>query len=435
MELMALGTNHTTAPADIRDALFMDSEEVAQFLRRLRTPAESTSELVVLSTCNRTELYAATTNAAATERELRATVTELKGVDCLENGDYSFCHSGKSAALHLLRVASGLESLMVGEPQILGQVKDALTVAEDNKAPGALLTRLFNTAVHTGKRARSETVIGRGAVSVAYAAVVMARKVFADLSKHKVLVLGAGETGKLAAKHFHDEKPAKLTVMNRTFKRAARLAEDLDGDARPFEELSEALVEADVVVSATASPEPVITTEHMESAVKARGRRSVVLVDIASPRDIDPAVSRLANVFLYDMDALESVVKQNRAARVKEIPKVERIVDDELNRFCEWVHTLEVVPVVRALRRTFLEIGERETLKQAKRFHRTDREALKKYTQALINKLLHHPTLRIKELDRSTTVGFGKLAAMRDLFGLEPESGDDAGNGCDGDTD
>jgi glutamyl-tRNA reductase len=159
------------------------------------------------------------------------------------------------------------------------------------------------------------------------------------------------------------------------------------------------------------------------------------LVDIASPRDIDPAVSRLANVFLYDMDALESVVKQNRAARVKEIPKVERIVDDELNRFCEWVYTLEVVPMVRALRRAFLEIGERETLKQAKRFHRTDREALEKYTQALINKLLHHPTLRIKELDRSTAEGFGKLAAMRDMFDLEPESGDDAGNGCDGDTD
>ncbi len=435
MELLAVGTNHTTAPAEIRDAVFMDAEEVTQFLRRLRAPTDSISEIVVLSTCHRTELYVATNDSAAAERTIRTTVTEQKRVPHLENGNYSFCRAGKTAARHLFRVASGLESLMVGEPQILGQVRDALVIAEDSKAPGILLTRLFNTALHTGKRARSETDIGRGAVSVAYAAVVMARKVFADLSSHNVLVLGAGETGKLVARHFHDEKPAKLTVMNRTFERAARLAEELEGNACPLEEVGNALVDADVVVSATSSPNPVITSQMVQSAGRARGNRSQVLVDIASPRDIDPGVIRLANVFLYDMDALESVVEQNRAARVKEIPKVERIVDDELTRFCEWVHTLEVVPMVRALRRMFLKIGEHETRKQAKHFARGNRQALEKYTQSLINKLLHHPTLRIKELDRSTSDGFAKLAALRELFDLHPEPHADTTDGCDGGSD
>jgi glutamyl-tRNA reductase len=422
MELFVLGANHTTAPAEVRDALAMDSAETVRFVRNVRERHGSVAELVVLSTCNRTELYGATTNLAEASKALRHAVGDQKGVTHMQNGDYTYLREGRGAARHLFRVASGLDSLMLGEPQILGQVKEALLAAEEGAGPGPTLMRLFQCASHAGKRARSETAIGRGAMSVAYAGVVMATKVFGDLSRHRVLVVGAGETGALAGKYLAGEHPEELVVVNRTHERAVELAEALGGKARAMSELDQALLEADVVVTATASPEPLITTAMLEPITKARRSRPLVLVDVASPRDVDPGVGRLDSVFLYDLDALAKIVEQNRAARTKEIPKAERIVEEELDFFFEWYATLAVTPMIRALRHAFEEIGQREAIKHAKHFHRSDREMLERYTRSLINKLLHQPTLRIKELDSTTADGITKLSAVQDLFHLESDS-------------
>ena len=418
MDLLVLGANHTTAPVKVRDEVAMDAEGASDFVQRIRENDNPVAEIVVLSTCNRTELYASTVDVSGADRALREAISGFKGVPHFNNGDYTYLRSGRGAARHLFRVASGLDSLMLGEQQILGQVKDALAIAERNGGPGVYLTRLFQSAAHTGKRSRAETAIGRGAMSVAYAGVAMASKVFGDLSRRRVLVVGAGETGALAATYLAKEHPVELVVTNRTPERAEGLAKKLHGRSRPIEELDQALQDADVVVTATTSSTPLITAAMMDPIMKARGRRPLVLVDVASPRDVDSAVGRLDNVFLYDLDALGQIVEQNRSARSKEIPKAERIIEEELNFFFDWYESLAVTPMIKALRQTFEEIGKREVHKHAKHFHRSDREMLERYTRSLISKLLHQPTVRIKGLDRSTKDGITKLSAVRDVFQL-----------------
>ena len=305
---------------------------------------------------------------------------------------------------------------------MLPQVKEAFDLAEKNRAAGALLTRLFNSAVHTGKRARSETEIGKGTVSVAYAAVEMVLKVFGSLEKFPVLVLGAGETGALVAKHFADAKPKVLTVVNRTFPRAQELARELGGQARPWEELEDALAEAKVVVAATGAPAPIVDSISMLRALKRSGRGPRVLVDIANPRNIHPRVGALDRVFLYDLDALESIADQNRSRREKEIPKVEGIVADEVDKFLAWYESLEVVPVIRALRGRFQEIADQELKKRSKAFHSEDQEALEEYTRSLLNKLLHQPTSRIRNVEPSDSHGIHKLVAVQELFELDVDA-------------
>ena len=431
MDLLVLGANHTTAPIKVRDDVAMDADNASDFVQRIRKDDAAVAEIVVLSTCNRTELYASTTDVSGVDRRLREAIGCHKGVPHFGNGDYTYLRTGRGAARHLFRVASGLDSLMLGEQQILGQVKDALSIAERNGGPGIYLTRLFQSAAHAGKRARHETAIGRGAMSVAYAGVVMAGKVFGNLSRHRVLVIGAGETGALAATYLAKEHPAELVVTNRTPERAEELAKKWNGRSRPIEELDQALLEADVVVTATASSTPLITAAMLDPIMKARGHRPLVLVDVASPRDVDPAASRLDNLFLYDLDALEQIVEQNRAARSTAIPRAERIIEEELDFFFDWYKSLAVTPMIKALRHTFEEIGRRELHKHAKHFERSDREMLERYTRSLISKLLHHPTVRIKDLDRSTADGIAKLSAVRDLFQLPEVDQTDTSNESD----
>ncbi len=428
MDLIVLGTSHDTAPAEIRDQVQFSPMDVEQFCGRLRGRREDVLEVSVLSTCNRTEIYSLVREPPVGEGLIREAVALQKGVPHLGNGRYTYLLKGRQGVQHLFRVAAGIESLMVGEPQILGQVRDAHKMADQSRGAGAVLTRLFNSAVHVGKRARTETDIGKGTVSVAYAAVEMALKVFDGLEKHTVVVVGAGETGTLAARHLADQKPGRLVVLNRTFERAERLARELGGEARPFEQLEEALREASVVVTATSSPEPVLQSDHLNAVMKKRGRSPLVLIDISNPRNIDPAVGKIDSIFLYDLDALESIADQNRSRRSKEIPRVERIVDEEVDAFFAWYDSLQVVPVLRALRDRFHEIGREEAAKHGRRFGRADEEVLQAYTRALINKLLHQPTTRIRNMDSATYHGLTKLVAVQELFELEPERYRDAGD-------
>lgn len=429
MDLIVLGANHQTAPARVRDEIQMGPDELGTFYAHLKELRDFLPEVVVLSTCNRTEFYALARDREAADHALREAIYLHKGVPHLNNGRYTYTWTGKETIRHLFRVASGVDSLMVGEPQILGQVREAFELAEKHRATGALLNRLFTSAVHAGKRSRSETEIGRGTVSVAYASVEIAQKIFDDLDDHTVLVIGAGETGTLAAKHFADAGPGALTVVNRTFEKARKLAGTLGGRARRWEELEQALVEARVVVAATGAGEPILDVPLMERVLKRSDRGPKVLVDISNPRNIHPKVGTLNRVFLYDLDALESIAEQNRNRRRKEIPKVEGIVSEEVDRFLAWFDSLEMVPVIRALRGRFEEIAGQELRKQSKNFHPSDQEALKEYTRALLNKLLHQPTTRIRKVEPSTSHGLHKLVAIQELFELDVDGYKDDGNG------
>ena len=419
MELIVLGTSHETAPAAIRDQVQMSALDVEAFCGRLRGERADIMELSVLSTCNRTEVYSLVRDLSRADLLIRDAIAAQKGVPHMGNGRYTYVLEGPETVRHLFRVAAGIESLMVGEAQILGQVRDAYKLADHNRSAGAVLTRLFNSALHVGKRARTETDIGKGTVSVAFAAVEMALKVFDGLEKHAVAVVGAGETGALVARHLADQNPARLMVLNRTVERAERLAAELGGQARRFDELEDVLREASVVVTATASPEPLLQTDHLNAVVKRRGRSPLVLVDISNPRNVDPAVGKIDSIFLYDLDALESIADQNRARRAKEIPKVEQIVNEEVEAFTSWYDALEVVPVLRALRDRFHEIGRQEAERQGRRLSKAERAELEAYTRSLINKLLHHPTLRIRTVDATSVHGLHKLVAVQELFELE----------------
>ncbi len=418
MELIVLGASHETAPAEIRDSIQMSPADVEDFCTRLREDRDKVIELSVLSTCNRTEIYSLVSDLDAADPLLRRAVRELKGVPHLENGRYAYLLNGRDMVRHLFRVAAGIESLMVGEPQILGQVRDAFKHADHTRASGAILTRLFNTALHVGKRARAETGIGEGTVSVAYAAVEMALKVFDGLEKHTVAVVGAGETGRLAATHLAEQDPARLIVMNRTPLRGRELARELGGEFRPMDALEEVLQDADVVVTATGSQKPLLWSDTVGRAARSRRTRPLVLLDIANPRNIDPAAGDIENVFLYDLDALEGIAEQNRGRRAREIPKVEAIVEEEVEAFFDWYDALHVIPVLRALRDRFHQVGAAEVERQ-KGLSEEEREALQQYTRALVNKLLHEPTTRIKGIDARTAAGVRKLVAIQELFELE----------------
>jgi glutamyl-tRNA reductase len=422
MDLMVMGVSHKTAPAEIRDEVQVHPEEMAAFYAEVRHHHDLIREAVILSTCNRTEFYGFARNRIEADQVLRESMGRLKGVTHLDNGKYTYSWGGRETVRHLFRVAAGMDSLMIGESQILGQVRTAFEQADRNRSVGALLTRLFNAALHVGKRARSETEIGKGTVSVAHAAVEMTQKVLGSLDRYPVLVLGAGETGALVARHFADAEPLKLTVSNRTFERAEALAGELGGFARPWEEIDGALEEARVIVTATGAREPIIDPGRMGRVLKRSPRGPKVVVDIANPRNVHPGVGDLDRLFLYDLDALESVADQNRARRRMEIPKVEGIVVEEVDRFLSWFESLDMVPVIRALRGRFHEIAEKEMERQVKNFDSADREALKEYTRALLNKLLHQPTTKIRGVEPSTRHGIHKLVAIQELFELDLES-------------
>jgi len=429
MDLLVLGVNHKTASAQVRDEVQVHPEEMEAFYSRLREHSDLIREAVVLSTCNRTEVYGFARDRAEADQTLREALDKHKGVSRLSNGKHTYSWAGRETIRHLFRVASGMDSLMVGESQILGQVREAFDVADENRSTGAILTRLFNSAVHAGKRTRTETEIGRGTVSIAHASVEMAQKILDGLERYSVLVIGAGETGALVARHFADAGPKVLTVVNRTYDRAQKLAEELGGEVRPWEEMDRALVEAQVIVTATGARDPIIDSDRMARALKRSSRGPKVVVDISNPRNVHPNVGGLDRLFLYDLDALESIADQNRARRRKEIPKVEGIIVEEVDRFLAWYESLEMVPVIRALRGRFHEIAEKELERQVKNFGSADQEALREYTRALLNKLLHQPTTKIRRVERSSAHGIHKLVAIQELFELDLESFTDGESG------
>ncbi|MDP6124726.1 MAG: glutamyl-tRNA reductase [Candidatus Latescibacteria bacterium] len=430
MSLTVVGLNHTTAPVETREAVALSDEE-ASFATDVGK--RFFHEQICISTCNRTEFYTvAKGDPTETPAIVRRLLEEVKGVTGQVDGRFLYVYQGEPAMEHLMRVASGLDSLMVGERQILGQIKHAYQIAVDAGAAGTVLNRLFQASLHAGKRAQTETAIGVGAVSVSYASIGLAERVFGDLSSRRALVVGIGDAGALAAKHLSDAGFRHLSIANRTYNRAKSVAENLGAYAVEYETLPEELELADVVVCTTSASEPIIDYQMVREAMRNRPDRLMVIVDIAVPRDVDPKVNKLDNVLLHDMDALEVVVSQNLARREKEIPKVESIIREVRDEFQGWQDSLAVTPIIKAMRSQIEAIRQQEVEKYARKAQNLEKDDLDAVTRSVVNKILHMPTAKIKEFSGDKALAPGRLDTVRELFGLwsdlkdkgNPEYGD-----------
>ena len=424
LDLFCVGLNHETSPLEVRDALVMNEEEVERAIQVLRERGGA-SEALVLSTCNRTEVYARGTTVEDPQAFVASLLREIKGMDLTgREGRILYSYREPDSVRHLFRVACGLDSQVLGEPQITGQVKDALSLAGRSGGSGPIIERLLDAALRAAKRARTETGIGRGPVSSAYAAVSIATKVLGSLGDKRLLVIGAGEMASLAAAHFRDAGVTQFMVANRSRERAQAFAAAFCARVVSLEALPVVLPGADIVVGATSSPDPIVGEAMVRNAMKIRKNRSLLLMDLAVPRDVDPSVARLPNVFLHDLDALGGIVAQSLAQRRAEIPKVEAIVEEELGRFLRWHRSLAVVPTVTAFRGQVEAIARLELERHKGKFRAEDHAALDSLVHGIVQKLLHRPTTRLTRGDEKASDGIARIDAIRDLFGIGEEDSD-----------
>lgn len=411
--LVCVGLSHHTAPVNVRERLALPDERQTELLQAM---AQAPAEALLISTCNRVELYVLGPGDDLQDRT-RAALARAAGDDLLP---YLYAHRGEAAVLHLFRVAASLDSMVLGEPQVLGQVKDAFEQAQRMGAARGELTRICAAAFGSAKRVRTETDLGRAATSMASAAVVMARHVFDGLDGKTVLLVGAGEMAELGGKHVLSAGASRVLVTNRTFERAEALAASLGGQAVPFERLEESLVLADMVVCTTASPAPLITREKVARVLKPRRHRPLILVDLAVPRDVDPDVSTLDGVYAFDVDDIQKVVDQNQAARTAAAASAEVLVSEELGRYIRQRAVREQVPVLAQLRARAEQIRraelERAMANLSAPLGPEQLKVIEAMTSAIVNKMLHQPTARL----RAVEAGDSELAdAAAELFGLD----------------
>ncbi len=407
MSVVLVGISHHRAPVELRERAALEPQRAGELAQRL---AGEQGEAVCLSTCNRTELYLGHESAEEAEQKAEAALLALE----VELGPALYRLRDEAAALHLFRVAAGLDSMVPGEGEILGQVR----VAHEVGAAGPLLDRLFRQALHAGRKARTQTAIGESPASVSSAAAALAEQVFGDLRGRAIGVVGAGKVGELAVRSLVSRGTTIAFVANRTAERAGKLAERFGADALALEELAAALPRADVVLSSTSAPGWILTRDQVEGALPARKGRPLFFIDLAVPRDLDPAIHELDGCYLYDIDDLEAVVAETLAGRRREAERAEMIVAAEADRFREWQASLDVVPAIASLRAKAEEIRAAE-LQRAK-LSDAERRAAESVTAAVLNKLLHLPTIRMKQAAAAAD-GVIYADAVRHLFGLEDE--------------
>lgn len=413
MHTIVVGLNYQTAPVEIRERLSFSEADLAAAMRALQQK-KSILENVIVSTCNRTEVYAVVDQLHTGRYYIKAFLAEWFQLDQADFTPYLFIYEQEGAVEHLFKVVCGLNSMVVGETQILGQVRRSFLFAQESGATGTVFHQLFKQALTLAKKAHSETDIGANAVSVSYAAVELAKKVFGNIHNKHVLIVGAGKMGELAIENLHGSGATKITVINRTFEKAQTLASRFEGHAKHLQELQCALLEADMLISSTGSKSYVVTKEMMIDVERMRKGRPLFMVDIAVPRDLDPAISELESVFLYDIDDLEGIVAENVAERKKAAEKILLMIEKELVAFNDWIHMLGVVPIISALREKALGI-QAETMKSIERkipgLTERERKVLSKHTKSIINQMLKNPILQAKEL-----AGQPDAAEKLDLF-------------------
>jgi glutamyl-tRNA reductase len=418
-DILLIGINHKTAPIELRECMAFSKDEASTAIDALRRVA-GIHEVLLYSTCNRVELLMVTDDRSQAIGAAKQFMSDFNKIPVASFESSLYVHANDEAVRHLFRVAASLDSMIVGEPQILGQIKEAYRGAAQAKSAGVILNRLMHRAFFVAKRVRTETGIGDRAVSISYAAVELARKIFGDLEDKRVLLIGAGEMAELAVEHLIRHQVSETRVANRTFENGLELARRFKGQAIRFEEIPEHLRTVDIIISSTGAPGFVITRDIVKPVIRARRSRPIFFIDIAVPRDIDPEINRLDNAYVYDIDDLKGIIEENIGDRQKEAVKGERIIDEAVIRFREWHEALDVVPTIVALRAKLDAMAEAEIKRtvQAQGLSAEDALALQRMMASFINKVLHDPTMHLKRDgmlgDRSL-----HLDAVRKLFKLD----------------
>lgn len=423
MHILAAGINHKTAPVEIREKLSFLPAELSKAMQELKDK-KSILENIVVSTCNRTEIYAVVDQLHTGRYYIKKFLADWFHLEKEEIAPYFRFYENEGAVEHLFRVTCGLDSMIIGETQILGQVRTSFKTAQEVKSIGTVFNFLFKQAVTLAKKSHAETDIGANAVSIGYAAVELARKIFGGLSSKHVVILGAGKMGELAVKNLHGQGIGKVTVINRTISKAKELASRFSGEAISLESIDQALINADILISSTGSNSYVINKDVMEKVNQKRKGKPLFIVDIAVPRDLDPAIAELDSVFLYDIDDLEGIVAENLKERQTAAEQVELFIEEAILEFNTWLNTLGVVPVISALRDKALTI-QADTMKSLERKlpHLTERERrlLSKHTKSIINQMLRDPILKAKELAGDPD-SEKHLQLFKEIFNIEEAS-------------
>jgi glutamyl-tRNA reductase len=419
-DIVLIGLNHKTASVNIRECIAFSADEIDNALVMLRdNPA--IGESVLFSTCNRIELLMAADESKAAINVAKQFIAEFKKVPVSKFETSLYHYVGDDAVRHTFQVAASLDSMVVGEPQILGQMKEAYRRATIEKTSGVILNKLLHRTFFVAKKVRTETGIGDHAVSISYAAIELGKKIFGSLDGKRVLLVGAGEMAELAVEHLIRNHAGTITVANRTFARGVELAERFRGKAIKFEEIVDCLKDVDIIISSTGATEYVLRKDQIKKAMKSRRNRSLFFIDIAVPRDIDPDINRINNAYVYDIDDLKGIVDDNIEDRHREAIKAHRIIDEAVIGFRKWYATLEVVPTIISLRRKVEALARQElnkTLGTLNHLSKADKQAIERMTRALVNKILHEPTDFLKK-DGCYGNKSASLDLTRKLFNLD----------------
>ena len=418
--LVIVGVNHKTTPVEIRERLAFSSQNIEDSLERLHGYPEIVENIIIF-TCNRVEINARVNNIEKGIERLKKFICDYHQVPLEELENYFYCFRNQQTIEHLFRVSSSLDSMVIGEPQILGQVKEAFSQAKNHRSTGQILNQLFEKAFNVAKKIREETGIAESAVSISYSAVELAKKIFEDLENHTIMLIGTGEMAELAARHLISYGVKTVYVASRTYERAANLAKELNGCAMDFADFKKEMHKADIIISSTGSPKFILHKEAVQEAIHQRKNKPMFFIDIAVPRDIAPDVNDLENVYLYDIDDLQSVVDANLKEREKEAEIAMDIIQNEVSKFINWISALDAVPTIVSLRREAEKIRAKEiekTLSKMDHLSHEDKEALHSMTNSIVNKILHKPTVNLKKKVLSSE-GHTYLKAIRHLFHLD----------------
>ena len=418
MKIIVVGLNHNTADVEVREKVAFNESRLEEGLRKFRELPE-VEEAVILSTCNRVELYANVKDTVKASESIKTFLSEFHDINRALLDKALYIYDDVNAIRHIFKVASSLDSMVIGEPQILGQLKEAFEIALEKKMTGILLNRLMKKAISVAKRVRRETRIAENAVSISFAAVELAKKIFTDLSEKVFMLLGAGEMAELAARHLMRNGVKEVIVANRSYSRACELAKEFTGRPVKLDNFLQEMVHSDIVICSTGAPHYILLKDQMQRVMKDRKQRPVFLIDISVPRNIDPKINDLDNVYLYNIDDLQGIVDTNMFERKKEAEKAEKIIEEEIEPFLKWLSSLDSVPTIVALRERAEEIKREEFEKLMNRFpdmEEGQKKAIEYMASAIMNKLIHPPTVALKEDPEDKDL---MIAIIKKLYGIE----------------
>jgi glutamyl-tRNA reductase len=430
LKVFSIGINHHTAHLELREKMFLSGEETIELLNIYKKHLD---ECFILSTCNRTEIYGVPVNTEFNINLYKDVFLKFKSADTAVNANHLYDSTGEDAVTHLFCVSSGVDSLVIGDSQILHQVKEAYGTAQKNGSAGKVLNKLCQAALHTGKRAKTETALHEGAVSISYAAVELATKIFGELKEKTVLVIGAGETASLTIESLIKKNVEKIFITNRTKEKAEELFRHhnksgrLKGNVIEFSDFKKKLNEFDIIITSTAAPGYILNNDDFTNVTRKKTGTPILIADIAIPRDVDPMIGKFGNIFLKDIDDLNAIVEANFELRRKEIPEVRRIIGEELHNFNSWYYNLQLVPTIREIENQFEEIRAAEILNNTNGFSETEKEAVENITKNIVHKILRTTVPHLNQLLKETDIPdqherYNRVKLIRRIFGLDKQN-------------